>query len=103
MLEEAGWHVVGAVHDAAAAVDAFRRLRPDVVLVDVGLPGRDGFALTADLTAQGPAPAVVLTSAREPTDYGDRVDRCGARGFVAKADLTAESLEALLSPRSPDG
>jgi FixJ family two-component response regulator len=70
--------------------------------VDVGLPDTDGLTLTAQLRAFVAAPAIVVMSGRDAVDYGPRVGRSGAVGFIAKVDLTAETLHALLA-QGPDG
>lgn len=100
MLEEAGYDVVGEASDAATAIRAARQLSPEVVLLDVGLPDGDGFVVTEVLAGEAIPPVVVLISARDSRDYGPRVQACGARGFVAKADLTAELLHGLLADRA---
>lgn len=77
-------------------MDEVRRLRPDVVLLDIQLPDADGIAVASCLTSLSPAPAVVLVSTRDRVDYGSRLNGCGAVGFIAKTELSAESLKALL-------
>ncbi len=96
LLEQIGRVVVGEAGTGAEALSKARRLRPDIVLLDIQLPDLDGLAVAAFLTTDQPSPAVVLVSSREARDYGPRIDRCGAVGFIAKANLTAESLRALL-------
>src|SRR4051794_5297603 len=81
VLEAAGYEVVGEAADGESALDAVRTLRPDIVLLDVQLPGIDGFEVAARLTANGDAPAVVMTSSRERADFGPRIEESGARGF----------------------
>lgn len=96
LLEADGFHVVGEVADGAAALAAVRELRPDVVLLDVVLPGEDGFAVCERIaTEESSRPIVVLTSTREAASYGDRIARSGARGFIPKTDLTGATLSAL--------
>lgn len=96
-LESAGYAVVAEAADGASALDAVERHRPDVVLLDIGLPDVSGLSV-AERLARGPeAPAVVLTSTRDKADFGDWIARCGARGFVPKAALSAEALAAVLS------
>jgi DNA-binding NarL/FixJ family response regulator len=97
LLEEAGYEVVGEAGDAASAVGEARRLHPDVVLLDVQLPDRDGFAVAEALAGDDMAPAVVLVSGREAGDYAGRIASCGARGFIAKAELSPESLLQVLT------
>jgi DNA-binding NarL/FixJ family response regulator len=96
LLTAGGFEVVGEAADGHAAIAAARRLRPDVVLLDVQLPGIDGLEVAARLRDGETAPAVVLISTRDRTDYGPRVDRCGARGFIPKAELSAAAIRALL-------
>ena len=94
LLESEGFVVVGEASDGATAVSEARRLAPDAVLLDVNLPDTDGFAVAAQLV---PGPAIVLTSSRDAREFGPLVDRSGARGFLAKADLSGAGLRELLA------
>jgi DNA-binding NarL/FixJ family response regulator len=96
MLEAGGFEVAGEAPDGAAALRANRELRPDVILLDVQLPDADGLELAAELSANGGAPAVVLTSSRAADELGAGLGSCGARGFVPKDELTADSVRELL-------
>jgi DNA-binding NarL/FixJ family response regulator len=96
LLESEGFEIVGEAEDGESAVEEVRRLRPEVVLLDVQLPGIDGFEVARRLTSNGSAPAVVLTSSRDACDFGPLVQLSGARGFVAKAELSGAALNALL-------
>lgn len=96
LLESEGFDVVGEAEDGSSALRAARELRPDLVVLDVQLPDTDGFAVAAALTADGAAPAVVLTSSRDADDFGELVAACGACGFVPKADLSGAALSAFL-------
>jgi DNA-binding NarL/FixJ family response regulator len=70
----------------------------DVVLVDIFLPGIDGFATARELATGGCGPKVVLISSRPLVDVGvDRVTACGACGFVDKADLSRAALALLVA------
>jgi DNA-binding NarL/FixJ family response regulator len=92
-----GLAVVGEAADGAAALAAVPELRPDVVLLDVGLPGMDGFAVADALLARDDAPAVVLVSSRSRDDYGPLVDASGAIGFIAKSALSGDLVRRLLA------
>jgi DNA-binding NarL/FixJ family response regulator len=96
LLGSDGFEVVGEAADGLDAVAAARRLRPDVILLDIQLPDIDGFEVLARLGDGPGGPAVVLTSTRDRADYGARVDRCGARGFIPKAELSGAAVRALL-------
>jgi DNA-binding NarL/FixJ family response regulator len=96
LLESEGFDVVGEAADGASAIEATESLRPDVVLLDVYLPDIDGFKVAATLTKNGRAPAIVMTSSRDAHDFGPLVEQSGARGFIAKAELSGATLSALL-------
>jgi DNA-binding NarL/FixJ family response regulator len=96
LLTSGGFDVVGEATDGQAAVTAARRLRPDLVLLDIQLPDIDGFEVTARLADGGAGPVVVLTSTRDRADYGERVAQSGARGFLPKAELSGAALQAFL-------
>ena len=88
--------VVGEAVDGEAAVTLAQEVRPDVVLLDVHLPGLDGFAVAMALAAQDDPPQVVLTSSRDRRDLEPLLRRSPARGFIAKERLSEESLRELL-------
>jgi DNA-binding NarL/FixJ family response regulator len=67
------------------------------VLLDIQLPDMSGIEVAERLTGRPNSPAVVLTSTHDEADFGERLRRCGARGFVPKAELSADALAALLS------
>jgi DNA-binding NarL/FixJ family response regulator len=92
-LEAAGHVVVGEAVDGGTAIEEARRLRPEVVLLDVTLPDMDGFAVADRLADEA---IVVLVSSREAADYEPRVERSRAAGFICKADLSAGALAAVL-------
>ncbi|MFF4776655.1 response regulator [Microtetraspora fusca] len=109
MLEtETGFDVVGEAADGAEAVEAARRLRPDVVLMDIRMPHLDGVSATRALLAQSPAPCRILVlTTFHLDDYVAQALRAGASGFLLK-DSTADQLveavkviaagEAILAP-----
>jgi DNA-binding NarL/FixJ family response regulator len=92
LLELGGFEVVGEAADGASGVALARELEPDVVLLDVALPDMSGFEVAEQLTG----PKVVLVSSRERADFGLRVEQSPAIGFIAKDDLTTQSLRQLL-------
>ena len=96
LLEAEGYDVVGTAADGEAALTEAARLHPDIVLLDIQLPGLDGFAVADRLAAEAGAAAVVLISSHDAVTYGSRLARAPARGFLAKRDLTGAALAALV-------
>jgi DNA-binding NarL/FixJ family response regulator len=96
LLEAAGFDVVGEAEDGSRALVEVERLVPDIVLLDVQLPGLDGFDIAERLAARAPAPAVILISSRDAVTYGERVRRASVVGFLAKRELTGAALAELL-------
>jgi DNA-binding NarL/FixJ family response regulator len=94
LLELEGFDVVGEAADGKSAVELAKRLRPELVLLDIALPDTNGFEVAEQL-AGGPA-KVILISSREQRDLGRRVRSSGAVGFVPKDALTGPALRALL-------
>jgi DNA-binding NarL/FixJ family response regulator len=96
LLEAEGFAVVGEAEDAVSALAAAARLRPRVVLLDVELPGTDGFGVAEQLARAAEAPAVVLISGRDISSYRRRLAGSPARGFIAKSELSGTALHALV-------
>ncbi len=92
ILERQGIQVVGEAADGAAAVQNSRALRPDVVLMDLRMPGVDGIEATREIVAEGTADVLALTSFDEDELVFAAV-RAGAAGFLLKT-TEAEPLAA---------
>src|SRR2546423_15479739 len=97
LLEAEGFEVLGEAADGESAVEQARRLRPQVVLLDIQLPGIDGFAVAEELAAEPSAPAVVLNSSRSAAAFRSRLASTPARGFITKSEFTGECLSSLLA------
>ena len=97
MLESQGFVVIGESGDGSSAITAVRTLRPDVVLLDVQLPDMNGFEVARQLAEEPDAPAVILTSIRDASDYRTRLIGTPARGFIPKAELSESRITALLA------
>lgn len=91
-----GFEVTGEAADGEAALTAVLEQQPDVVLLDVQLPGIDGFEVAERLAEAPNSPRVVLTSTRDASDYGVRLANAPILGFVPKQELSAAAVTALL-------
>lgn len=100
MLEAAGFDVVAEAGSGAEALRAADVWSPDLVVLDVHLPDVHGFDVAERLTMNGSAPAIVLTSSRDASDFGPLVERSGACGFIPKSELSGEALRRILDERA---
>jgi DNA-binding NarL/FixJ family response regulator len=91
-----GFQVIGEAKDGETALVEIRRLRPDIVLLDIQLPDVDGFDVSRRVAVEPDPPAVVLISSRDAADYGPSVATSGARGFLPKAGLTGAAIRELV-------
>ncbi len=87
--------VVGEAGDAASAMGQVAELRPDVVLMDVDLPGEDGIALTRHLKATYPSVTVVMLTVFDDIDKLLEAVKAGAQGYLVKSIRSNELLEQL--------
>jgi DNA-binding NarL/FixJ family response regulator len=96
LLANEGFEVVGEAEDGATALTLAEELEPELVLLDIQLPDVDGFEVASRLLEREPGLRIVLVSSRDRDAYGSRIEASGARGFVAKADLSGASLGTAL-------
>ena len=98
LLELDGYEVIGEAADGAEALELVPRLRPDVVLLDIGLPDASGLDV-AERLAQASS-LIVLVSSRDSSDFGARISRSGVAGFISKDELSGAQLARLLAGAS---
>ena len=100
--EDPRWQVVAEAEDGRAAVELAARLKPDVVVLDVTMPGLNGLDAARAILAADPAVRVLILTVHESEQLVHEVFRAGARGYLLKSDAGTElvaAVEALLAGR----
>ena len=96
LLEREGLTVVGLASSIAEALRQARALRPDLILVDIGLGHESGFDLARLLAGDDLGADVILISTGAEADYIDLIAESPAAGFLAKSELSAQGIGRLL-------
>lgn len=96
-LLEPDFELVGAVEDGRALLDATGRLRPDVVLVDISMPGLNGLDATRSLRKAFPQTKVVFVTMHADSAYVTRAFQAGAHGYLLKRSAGTELIQAVKS------
>jgi DNA-binding NarL/FixJ family response regulator len=100
---QADMAVVGEAGDGAEAVELTARLRPQVVLMDVRMPGMDGIEATGRISAATPDSRVLILTTFDLDEYAFAALRAGAAGFLLKNALPAELIAGVRTVAAGDG
>lgn len=92
---EEGLEVVGQTGSGHEAVSLCKSLKPDVVILDYGLPDLDGLEATRQITALNTGARVLILTMHSSEEYASRLIRAGASGFVVKSATSEELLAAI--------
>jgi DNA-binding NarL/FixJ family response regulator len=93
--QETDMEIVGNADNGKAAIELTKRLEPDVVLMDIRMPGVDGLEATASIVGSGSRTRVVILTTFELDEYVFEAIRVGASGFLLKRSPPAQLLEAI--------
>ena len=100
LLDREGITVVGVASSIAEALQQARALRPDVILVDIGLGNESGFTLARLLARDDRGADVILISTGAEADYAELIAESPAAGFLAKSELSATRIGRILGHAS---
>jgi len=87
--------VCGEANDAKQAMQAVEKLHPDLVLLDMSLPGKGGLELLKDIRAIAPQTPVLIISMHDETLYAERVIKAGGRGYIMKQEGPEKIVQAV--------
>ena len=92
--------VVGTAHSGTEALDAVGTLRPDVVVLDISMPGMTGLEVAATLRHQGSTAAVVFLTVHDDEDFLHAAQEAGGTGYVVKRRLASDLIVAVQEARA---
>jgi DNA-binding NarL/FixJ family response regulator len=95
LANAAGCEVIGAASDGREAVHKIETLKPDLVLMDIGLPGVDGIEAARQVIARAPSSRILFVSEHQSSDIVQTALGSGARGYITKSDASRELLPAM--------
>lgn len=104
ILRQAGFDVVGEARDGEGVADLVEKVRPDVVCLDVSMPGRSGLEVLGDLRDRFPKVKVLMVTAHSDRETVSQVVQQGAAGMVLKpfnAARVIETMNRVLGLESP--
>ncbi|HUB80928.1 MAG TPA: response regulator transcription factor [Bryobacteraceae bacterium] len=94
-LLETDFDIVGSARDGREAVVLYEQLRPDVLLLDIGMPGLNGIEATRQIKRSFPDARVIFVTMQTDRVYLEEAFRAGASGFVVKQAAASELIEAI--------
>src|SRR5258708_15761655 len=90
-----GWDICGEAKDGREAVEMAKQLKPDVVVLDIGMPNLNGLAAARQLTQQDPHQKVIILTLTDSDQVIREALDAGARGFVLKSDAAPDLVSAV--------
>lgn len=90
-----GWEICGEAKDGRQAVEMAKQLKPDVVILDIGMPNLNGLAATRQLAHQNPSQKILVLTITDSDQVIREALDAGARGFVLKSDAARDLVSAV--------
>jgi DNA-binding NarL/FixJ family response regulator len=101
LQEQSQIQVVGGAGDGQSAVELVRQLKPDVVIMDLGLPQVSGFEATRQIVSEHPGIRVIGLSAHENEEFAAEMRKAGAADYLTKGAPAERLIEAIRAGREP--
>ena len=89
------FEVVGSVSNGQAAIDAILELKPDLVILDISMPGKNGLEVAGELKSLASAPRIVFLTVHEDPDIIAACLSAGAKGYVLKSLMDSDLIPAV--------
>lgn len=93
--KERGWEVIGKVSDGPAAVQQAHELKPDLILLDIGLPLLNGIEAATRIRESSPGSIILFVSENRSIDVAESAMSTGAGGYVIKSEAASDLLPAM--------
>jgi DNA-binding NarL/FixJ family response regulator len=102
LSSEANWEICGEARDGSEVLRKARELLPDLILLDISMPGTNGFEAARLLCQEVPAVKILIISQHDPIQLLPRIIQAGALGCVDKGRLSTDLLPSIkrIEPRS---
>jgi DNA-binding NarL/FixJ family response regulator len=101
LQEQPQIEVIGGAGDGQSAVELARQLKPDVVIMDLGLPQVSGFEATRQIVSEHPGIRVIGLSAHESEEFAAEMRKAGAADYLTKGTAAERLVEAIQACREP--
>ena len=95
VASESDWQICGEAENGMEAIDKTRQLRPDLVLLDVSMPGLDGFETARRMRGEFPAIKIVILSLHDPSEIRQRALEAGANACLDKLSIATELVKVI--------
>jgi DNA-binding NarL/FixJ family response regulator len=95
-----GWSVIGEAADGQEAVDRIMMLEPDIALLDISMPNKNGLEAAREIVSRGSRTKILMLSVHDSQDVIQQVLDSGAKGYVLKSDAMRDLIAAVDAVRS---
>jgi DNA-binding NarL/FixJ family response regulator len=95
LADQPGWQVCGEAENGLLAVEQAASLKPDVIILDVSMPGMSGFEAARRILKASPDILILVLSLNDDRQYAEGAKECGAKGFVVKSNAAMILIPAI--------
>jgi DNA-binding NarL/FixJ family response regulator len=95
LRSRAEWEVCGEAENGIEALEKVAQLKPDVVVLDVSMPGKDGLTVAAELARKKPPCKTVVLTMHDSSEVASLIQKIGAQGYVVKAHAARDLVRAI--------